>query len=36
VALPVDLKDLSHCQLEVVQIRTLAARRYQLGVGADG
>ena len=35
-ALPVDLKDLTHGHLEVVEIRTLAARRDQLGVGADG
>jgi hypothetical protein len=35
-SLPVDLKDLTHGHLEVVEVRTLAARRYQLGVGADG
>ena len=35
-ALPVDLKELTHGHLEVVEIRTLAARRDQLGVGADG
>ena len=35
-ALPVDLKDLTHGHHEVVEIRTLAARRYELGVGSDG
>ncbi len=35
-ALPVDLKDLTHSHLEVVEIRSLAARRDQLGVGTDG
>ena len=34
-ALPVDLKDLAHRRLEVVETRTLAARGDQLGVGAD-
>ena len=35
-ALPVDLKDLTHGHLEVIEIRSLAARRDQLGVGTDG
>jgi hypothetical protein len=35
-ALPVDLKDLAHGHLEVIEIRSLAARRDQLGVGTDG
>ena len=34
-ALPIDLKDLAHRRLEVVETRTLAARGDQLGVGAD-
>jgi hypothetical protein len=34
-ALPVDLNDLTHRRLEVVETLTLAARGDQLGVGAD-
>ncbi len=34
-ALPVELKDLAHHRLEVVETRTLAALGDQLGVGAD-